>query len=490
MSGVQRRLYSAAQVREIEHRAIEKLRVPGLQLMRRAAAAAWGDLRISWPKARVIGVVCGPGNNGGDGYELARLAKAARREVRVWQLGVPPNSGDALTTCKGWLKAGGKIVPWSTTISFDDCDVLVDALFGIGLSRPLEGAALAAVHVINAATTAKLALDIPSGLNADTGAAMGACVRADRTATFIGYKSGLFQGAAADAVGRLQLYTLDLPAKAYTGTDHDAELLDGGELKDALPRRRRAAHKGDHGHVLVMGGDHGMMGAALLAGRAALRAGAGLVSVATRQAHVAAMTGAQPELMCRGVEDAREIGPMLEAATVIALGPGLGQTNWGRALFAQALSAKKPLVVDADGLNWLAQNPMRREDWVLTPHPGEASRLLDTDTLRIQADRFAAAQSLQERYGGIVALKGAGTVICDGNLSVCPHGNPGMAVGGMGDVLAGVIAALLAQGLTAAQATQAGVLAHALAGDEAARAGERGLLPSDLLPLLRKYLNP
>ncbi len=233
-----------------------------------------------------------------------------------------------------------------------------------------------------------------------------------------------------------------------------------------------------------------MMGAALLAARAALRAGAGWVSVATRQAHAAAMTAAQPELMCRGVEDARELGPMLEAASVIALGPGLGQTHWGRALFGQAVAAKKPLVVDADGLNWLAQNPMRRDDWVLTPHPGEAARLLDTDTSQIQSSRFSAAMSLQQRYGGVAVLKGAGSVICDGALQLCPYGNPGMAVGGMGDVLAGVIAALLGQGLTAAAAARSGVLAHALAGDEAAQRGERGLLPSDLLPLLRRFLNP
>lgn len=484
------RLYSAAQIREIERRAIEKLRIPGITLMRRAAAAAWADVRAAWPKARVIGVVCGAGNNGGDGYEIARLAKAARREVRLWQLGAPASSGDAAKTRAAWLKAGGKINPWTPEVSFEGCEVLVDALFGIGLSRPLEGAALAAVNAINAASAAKFSMDIPSGLNADSGEAMGACVCADRTATFIGFKQGLFQGDAADAVGTLELHALDLPPKAYAGTPHTAELLDGDELKKILPRRRRSAHKGHHGHVLVIGGDHGMMGAALLAARAALRAGAGLVSVATRQAHAAAMTAAQPELMCRGIEDAREIGPMIEAASVIALGPGLGQTNWGRALFAQSIAAKKPLLVDADGLNWLAQNPARREDWVLTPHPGEAARLLDMGTHQVQSNRFDAAAKLQQRYGGVAVLKGAGTVIGGEGLCVCPYGNPGMAVGGMGDVLAGVIAALMAQGLAPAQAARAGVLAHALAGDEAARAGERGLLPGDLLALLRKYLNP
>ncbi len=490
MGGINRRLYSAAQIREIERRAIEKLDIPSLTLMRRAAAAAWADLRSAWPKARVIGFVCGPGNNGGDGYAMARLAKAARREVRVWQLGAPAKGNDAEKMRAAWRKAGGKVTPWTAAVSFDGCDVLVDALFGIGLSRPLEGNALAVVNALNATSAARFSLDIPSGLNADTGAVMGAAVHADHTATFIGYKKGLFQGAAQEIIGSLALHALGLPAKAYTETHTDAELLDTQDLKSALPKRKRTSHKGHHGHVLVIGGDHGFMGAAMLAGRAALRAGAGLVSVATRTAHVPAMTAAQPELMCRGVEDTSDMGRMIEAASVIVLGPGLGQAPWGRGLFAHGLTAKKPLVVDADGLNWLAQNPTRRKDWVLTPHPGEAARLLDADTPQIQTDRFAAARKLQERYGGVAVLKGAGTVICDDTLRICPYGNPGMAVGGMGDVLAGIIAGLLAQGLTLTQAAHAGVLAHALAGDEAAKLGERGLLPTDVLALLRKFLNP
>jgi NAD(P)H-hydrate epimerase len=233
-----------------------------------------------------------------------------------------------------------------------------------------------------------------------------------------------------------------------------------------------------------------MAGAILLAARAALRGGAGWVSVATRAAHAAALTAAQPELMCHGVEDPRELRALLARASVIALGPGLGQGEWGRAMWSQALSAPQPLVVDADGLNWLAENPSRREDWVLTPHPGEAARLLGCATGEVQSDRLARAGELAQRYGGVSMLKGAGTLVQGRELALCPHGNPGMAVGGMGDVLCGLIAALIAQGLAPERAAQAGVLAHALAGDRAARAGERGLIPADLLAELRAVLNP
>lgn len=484
-----RRLYSAAQTREIEKRAVQLLRMPGYRLMQRAAAAAWRELRAACPLAKSVDVVCGSGNNGGDGYEIARLAKAARWRVRVWQVGPVPAKGEGAVAVKAWKKSGGRAESGPLPAIFEGA-VVVDALVGIGLSRPLEGAVLAAVAAINRSPGFKLSVDVPSGLHADTGAVRGDAVVAQMTVSFIASKAGLYTGEGPQNCGVLRLQGLQVPVAAYAGISPMAGLLDERVLSDGLPRRSRAAHKGDHGHVLVIGGDHGMMGAAVLAARAALRSGAGWVTVASRQAHAAAMTAAQPELMCRGIEDTRDVVPLMERADVIALGPGLGQTNWGRALFAQAVSAKKHLVVDADGLNWLAQNPLQREDWVLTPHPGEAARLLGWSTREVQADRYAAAHELRRRYGGVVVLKGAGTVITGDTPSVCPYGNPGMAVGGSGDVLTGVIAALLAQGLSPAAAAQAGVVAHARAGDVAAKHGERGLLPSDLLDLLRAQLNP
>ena len=267
--------------------------------------------------------------------------------------------------------------------------------------------------------------------------------------------------------------------------------LTGNMLRSCLPLRVRASHKGDYGHVLVVGGDHGMAGAVRLAGEAAARTGSGLVSIATRRAHAASITAARPELMCHGVESAHDLRLLLQRASVVAIGPGLGQSAWACGMLAAVLQTRLPLVVDADALNLLAQEPMQCDHWVLTPHPGEAARLLGITAQQIQADRLHAVQALQQRYGGVCVLKGAGSLVCASDaMTLCEAGNPGMASGGMGDVLTGIIAGLLAQGLSLVDAANAGVYIHATAGDRAAQEGERGLLASDLLPQLRRLVNP
>lgn len=490
MSEMASRFYSSAQVRELDRRAIAR-GIAGYALMQRAAAAAWRELLRRWPKAQRLALLCGPGNNGGDGYELARLARAAGLEVEAFQVGAPAGSGDAATARKAWLDDGGRAPDYRGQPVA--ADVVVDALFGIGLARAPEGAAQAAILAINAARgtgAGVLALDVPSGLDADRGATPGDAVRADLTVTFIGAKPGLHTGAGPDQAGQVVFDNLRVPPAVYDGVAALAEGLRPASLAAVLPRRARTAHKGDMGHVLLVGGDAGMAGAILLAARAALRAGAGWVSVATREAHAASLTAAQPEIMCHGVEDPRALRGLFERASVIALGPGLGRSEWSRGLWSQAMSAPQPAVLDADGLNWLAENPSRRDDWVLTPHPGEAARLLGCSTADIQRDRAAGARQLRERYGGVAVLKGAGTLVQGESLALCPYGNPGMAVGGMGDVLCGLIAGLLAQGLGPESAARAGVLAHALAADRAAARGERGLAPSDLLREFQPLLNP
>ncbi|MGQ0586098.1 MAG: NAD(P)H-hydrate dehydratase [Gammaproteobacteria bacterium] len=494
MSEFPARFYSSAQVRELDRRAIAG-GITGYALMQRAAAAAWRELLRRWPRARRLCVLCGPGNNGGDGYELARLARDAGFEVQLFQVGVAPKSRDAASARKAWLAGGGKAHEYGSQAL--DGDVIVDGVFGIGLARAPAGAAQAAILAANAARArgaGVVALAVPSGLDADRGIAPGDAVRADLTVSFIGAKPGLHTADGPDFAGDVVLDDLQVPAAVYDGVDGCAEALRPALLASLLPRRARPAHKGDMGHVLLVGGEQGMAGAILLAARAALRAGAGWVSVATRAAHAAALTAAQPEIMCHGVEEPRALRPLLERASVVALGPGLGRSDWSRALWSGALEAPQPLVVDADGLNWLAENPQRRdarhENWVLTPHPGEAARLLGTTTAAIQADRPAAARALCERFGGVTVLKGAGTLVQGEELALCPYGNPGMAVGGMGDVLCGLIAGLLAQGLGPESAARVGVLVHALAGDRAAARGERGLVPGDLLGELQPLLNP
>ncbi len=320
-----------------------------------------------------------------------------------------------------------------------------------------------------------------------------AAVRADLTVTFIAPKLGLYLGRAAEHVGQVVLAGLDIPAAAFDGIEPAVWQLDANWLRATLPgARARTAHKGDFGHVLVMGGQPGMSGAARLAAEAALRVGAGLVSVATHPQHAATLNIGRPELMCHAIDDAAMLQPRLERATVLALGPGLGQGDWSRTVLAAVWDSELPMIVDADALNLLAQEPQRREHWILTPHPGEAARLLGCSTAEVQADRLAAIQAIQSRYGGVVVLKGAGTLIADGSrCRISRAGNPGMAGGGMGDVLSGVIAGLCAQGMSLFDAAAAGVVAHGLAADALAkRDGERGLLAGDLLPELRRWVNP
>jgi ADP-dependent NAD(P)H-hydrate dehydratase / NAD(P)H-hydrate epimerase len=493
MSDFERRLYAAVQVRELDRRAIQDHGIPGYTLMQRAAAAAWNAARERWPLLRSVAVLAGGGNNGGDGYEIARLALAAGCTVRLCEVGDQTRRGDAATARAAWLRQGTAERFDEIDAGFFRADLIVDAIFGTGLSRPPEDAALAAIKAINGARSggaAVLAVDLPSGLQSDTGAAPGAAVQADLTVTFIGRKLGLYTGQGPALCGRIVFDPLGVADTVGQGLPPRASLLDAAELRGWLPRRPRTAHKGDHGHVLVVGGDAGTIGAVLLAARAALRAGAGLVSVATRGAHAALLTAAQPEIMCRGVESAAELQTLIGRADVIAIGPGLGQGEWGRMACNEAFAAGKPLLADADALNLLAHEPRRHERWVLTPHPGEAGRLLGLSTAEIQADRPAAALELCTRYGGVAVLKGAGTLVQGDALALCPYGNPGMGVGGMGDALSGIIAAFIGQGLELESAARAGVLAHALAGDRAAADGERGLSPSDLIGELRAVVNP
>jgi NAD(P)H-hydrate epimerase len=338
-----------------------------------------------------------------------------------------------------------------------------------------------------------LALDVPSGIDADRGAAYSPAVVADRTIEFIARKIGLITGAALDHVGEQALADLQLGPDMFDRAPV-ARAVRADDLRRWLSPRSRDSHKGRNGRVLCVGGDHGSGGAIALCAQAALRSGAGLVEVATRAEHVNVLLSRSPEAMPREVRDAAQLRDPLQRADVVALGPGLGQGDWSRVLYASALDSGKPLLLDADALNLLALQPQRlHADCVLTPHPGEAARLLGMDTAQVQGDRFAAARALRDRYGCVIVLKGAGTIVIAPDLEPCviAAGNPGMAVGGMGDVLSGTIAALRAQRLNAFDAAVCGALLHSAAGDAAARdGGERGLLPTDLMPWLRRLANP
>lgn len=483
-------LYTAGQVRDLDRHAIHDLGIPGYELMTRAGHATLNALRALWPAARRITVLCGPGNNGGDGYVVARVARAQGLRVHVVPLGDPQRlAGDARRAWEDFAAAGGRCEQWSPAVL--DADVIVDALYGTGLARAVEGDAAAMIAALNASGRPVVAVDVPSGLHADSGAVLGVATRAALTVTFIGRKLGHHLGEGPEHVGHVTFDSLQVPAETYAVAAPVARLLDEADVIAALPRRRRAAHKGDHGHVLVIGGGPGMPGAARLAGESALRAGAGLVTLAVHPDNVGVVAG-RPELMCVATRSATDLAGAFARATVVAVGPGLGQTDWARELFGAALASGKRLVVDADALNLLAEAPRRSEGWVLTPHPGEAARLLGTTTAGIQADRLGAARGLQARYGGVIVLKGAGSIVCpvQGLPGICDRGNPGMAAAGMGDVLTGVIAGVAAQCADLDAAARAGVFVHAQAGDLAARRGERGLLACDVVEKVRACVNP
>jgi len=484
-------IHSAAQVRAMDRYAIEKLGVPGYTMMTRAGAAGLRELRSRWPQAKRIAVVCGSGNNAGDGYVLARLAREVGLTVDVIALFDPRTlQGDAQKAWQDFVAAGGAVLEWSESV-LAASDVIVDAIFGTGLSRPLDARLCAQIEALNAACAPILSLDIPSGLHADSGQALGAAVHADCTVTFVGLKLGCYLGVAPDYIGELVFDALDTGvADAQVGSV--AQRIDVEWLPTVLPRRSRLAHKGSHGHVLIVGGGAGMAGAAALAGTAALRVGAGLVTVATCPDNVASISSARAELIVRAVKSVSELQPLIDRADVIAIGPGLGQDGWASVLVDAVLASDKPLVVDADALNLLAAQPRKRGRWILTPHPGEAGRLLGISTHQVQQDRLASAQSLLLRYGGVCVLKGARSlVVREGDVpSICDRGNPGMATAGMGDVLTGAIAGVAAQVGDLWTAARAGVLAHALAGDAATNNGERGLIASDLFARLRTAVNP
>ncbi|UQS12708.1 NAD(P)H-hydrate dehydratase [Pseudomonas sp. HS6] len=480
-------LYRAAQVRALDARLIAA-GTPGFELMQRAAHATWRELVRQWPSANELTVLAGHGNNAGDGYLIAAMAHRAGWAVQVLAVVDPQRLlGDAALAHAEAVAEGVAIAAW--TASSELHGILVDALLGTGLSGEVREPYASAIAAINASSLPVVAVDVPSGLCADTGHVLGRAVCADLTVTFIGLKLGLLTGDAADHVGELLFNDLQAPAETYSDIAVAACRLNVGNLP-RLPARALAAHKGRFGHVLLIGGDHGFGGAILLSTESALRSGAGMVSLATRPEHVPAALSRVPEAMALGTSSANQLMGLLGKVSVLVVGPGLGQASWGRALLSAAANAPLPQVWDADALNLLASGFVTLpKNCVITPHPGEAARLLKISTAEVQADRPAAALALSKKYTAVVVLKGAGSLIAhpDGRLALCHQGHPAMATAGLGDVLAGLVGALLAQGMNAFDAACLAVWLHANAGAQQGKFG-RGLAASDLIPAIRQLL--
>ncbi len=484
-------IYSVAAVRETDRTTIEDHGVPGYTLMTRAGEAAVREAHSEFPEAQRWQVICGAGNNGGDGYVVARLAAQEGITVSVLSLVDPGDlAGDAATAYADFAAEGGVVVPWQGELD-GQADLMVDAILGSGLEREVEGEYAKAVSAINRHAAPVVALDMPTGIHGDTGRVLGRAVRAAMTVTFVGLKSGLFLGEAPDYCGEIRFAGLGIPESYRQDIAPSYQRIDDGMLSAALSPRRRTAHKGDFGHVLIIGGGEGMPGAVRLAGEAALRVGAGLVSIATHPSHASVLVASRPELMPHAVADTDDLEPLLERASVVAFGPGLGRSDWARDLYDRVSELTLPAVWDADALNLLAERPAKMDKRIITPHPGEAGRLLGTSAAEVQDDRPAALDALVARCDGHAVLKGAGSLVSSASVRyLCVAGNPGMGSAGMGDVLTGVIAGLIAQGLSLELAAAVGVEVHARAGDRAAAGGERGLIASDLLAELRAVVNP
>lgn len=485
-----RLLYSAAATRELDAQIIAA-GTPGFELMQRAAAAVWRELRGRWPEARQLTVLCGSGNNAGDGYLIAQLAHAAGWQVEVLALAQPQRlNGDAALAWRAAQQAGVGITQWPAPLP--PSGVIVDALLGTGLRSEVREPFAQVIKAVNTSGLPVVAVDLPSGLHADTGVVQGCAIRADLTVTFITLKPGLYTAQGPDQIGELRFAPLaQLPEHGAPAALERLQL----NCKAVLPARPKAAHKGMFGHLLLIGGNCGMGGAIMLAAETALRAGAGKVSVATRPEHVAPLLARCPEVMAHGQDDPAQLASVLEQATALVIGPGLGRDDWAQHMLDLALRRDLPSILDADALNMLAGQPARLgAGRVITPHPAEAARLLGCSTEQVQRDRLRAIQQLVERFGCAAVLKGVGSLVADADVErlpgLCTFGNPGMATAGMGDVLSGLVGALLAQQMAAGDAARYAVLLHALAGDRAAqRHGELGLLASDLIEHIRYYLN-
>lgn len=484
------KLYSAKQVQALDKSAIEQYNIPGIELMGRAAAACFKAIRQGFPLAKKFAVICGHGNNGGDGFALAVMLAQDNFQVEVYAVGdVDAKLSPTAELARAEYLKLGRVAPLPERL--EHVDLIVDALLGTGLSAPPKPEFAKAIQLINRTERPVFSIDIPSGIDGNTAEVHHPAVQADLTLTFIGMKYALLTGLAINHTGHVLFDDLGLPAEIYQAKSWQGEVLALNSCLAALKARKPAAHKGDFGHVLVVGaGEPGLSGAVALAGSASINAGAGLTSAVVNPKSLHLMSKAPLEMMCHSDEQGNHW--VWDKASVCVIGPGLSQSDWAKVQWQKALGLAVPLVVDADALRLLAQDKTQRDDWVLTPHPGEAAALLGVDVKRIEADRVGSAQAIQKQYGGVVILKGAGTIICGGapHFYLCQAGNPGMASGGMGDVLAGVIGALLAQGLNPLDAANLAVIIHATAADLELPMGMRGMLASDLMLHIRSLINP
>lgn len=484
--------WPVSRIKELEQKLADATGRSSFGLMRLAGEALFNLSQQRFPNTRHCLILCGGGNNGGDGYVFATLAQHAGIKVTLVDASTgKAHPAEAKSAIAQWRSADKVHSITAEEVWPTDIDLIVDALCGIGIQQAPRQPYQKLIEQANQHSAPILSVDVPSGLNADTGQVAGSAIRATATLTFITLKPGLITGQGRVYTGKL--YYADLGFNSLTDVpEAPIRCFQADKLATWLPERQAAAHKGDMGKLVLIGGEAGTAGAIRLSGEGALRSGAGLVRVLTHSSNIVPLLTARPELMTNELT-ADNLENALDWADVVAIGPGLGQSEWGKAALRQVKLSKKPMLWDADALNLLAMEPNTRQNRILTPHPGEAARLLDISVAEVESDRVATAQQLVERFGGVAVLKGSGTVIASAGkpVVIAYVGNPGMATGGMGDVLTGVISALLAQNISLWSAACAGVIAHGHAADlDAAQNGTRGMLATDVIHQLRKSVNP
>ncbi len=480
--------YTAQQVQQNEAIAAKENNVAMFQLMQNAGAAVFSVLYDKFPLCSKVLVIAGKGNNAGDGYILAKLALAEGMLVTVFNA-FPPSllKGDAKTAFENYISSGGTIVE---TLDFSTCDIVIDALLGTGIRGVLTPDLNDIIASVNDQNLPILSIDVPSGLNATSGEVLSNVIEATCTVTFIALKQGLLSGVAKSFTGTLYFAGLGIAEQFASLVKHSTHYYSEKYLLSTLPKRAPHAYKNQLGHVLCIGGGKGMAGAIRLASEACLRSGTGLVSVATHPDNVTAVIQGRYELMVHGVDSPDELKPLIEKATVILIGPGLGLTTWSKMMWHTVMQFPDKLtVIDADALTLLAIEGEKVTNSVITPHNGEARRLLRNDNINIENHRFDSLKNIQKLYQATVVLKGPGSLIFDGeNLNINRSGCNALASAGMGDVLSGIIAALLAQGLNKFDAANLAVYIHGLAAENMAIAGGNGLLASDLFSEIRRLL--
>lgn len=494
-SQLQDNLYSANTVRKIDQLAISELNNNAIKLMNRAGMAAFDELVQAFGQPSLITVFCGTGNNAGDGYILAARAAQKCIPVQVVELSNTEKFSDETLRARQYaIDNNARLIDFDPDLDIQQ-GVIVDCLLGIGYKGQLRQPYDQAIALINAAELPVLSMDIPSGLNPDTGAVEDNAVTADLTVTFVAAKQGLFTGKGPALCGEVIYHSLDISEQLFDRFQPSAKLSDLFELLELLPHFVGDEYKNQRGHCMIIGGDHGYGGAASMAAEASLRVGSGLTSVATQPQHVSSILARCPEIMACGVMSGQQLEPWLEKPSVLVVGPGLGRSAWSEQLLQKAVASGLPMVLDADALNILADGRVVKATdhaWVLTPHAAEAARLLNVSVAEIEANRFSAVQQIQQKYNAVVILKGPGSLIAADNqiTKICPYGNPGMASAGMGDLLSGIIGGLIAQGLSLQDAAELGCCLHSAAADKLVDgSGYRGIAATDVLPHLHRFLN-